>query len=109
VRLAPVAAALLAGCGSERQSSPAGRTDTVVRTIAADEAARAGKPPCLRRPRQPVEVTGREGYISFGYRARRLSTLAGLRAALLTLYEDGVVRKLVERWRLDGVTLLPLP
>jgi ABC-type amino acid transport substrate-binding protein len=58
---------------------------------------------------ETAEVTGRKGYISFGYRARRLSTLAGLRAALLTLYEDGVVRKLVERWHLEGVTLLPLP
>jgi len=56
-----------------------------------------------------AEVTGRKGYVAIGYRARRLSTEGGLHAALLTLYDDGVVRKLVARWHLDGVTLLPLP
>jgi polar amino acid transport system substrate-binding protein len=56
-----------------------------------------------------VEVTGRKGYIAIGYRARRLSTEGGLHAALLTLYDDGVVRKLAAQWHLDGATLLPLP
>jgi ABC-type amino acid transport substrate-binding protein len=56
-----------------------------------------------------AEVTGRKGYIAIGYRARRLSTEAGLHAALLTLYDDGVVRKLVARWHLEEATLLPLP
>jgi polar amino acid transport system substrate-binding protein len=56
-----------------------------------------------------VEVTGRKGYIAIGYRARRLSTEGGLHAALLSLYDDGVVRKLAAQWHLDGATLLPLP
>ena len=56
-----------------------------------------------------VEITDRKGYIALGYRRPGLSTEAGLHAALLTLYEDGVVRPLVRRWRLDQATLLPLP
>ena len=56
-----------------------------------------------------VDVTGRKGYTSFGYRKPGLSIEAGLRGALLTLYEDGVVQRLVTRWHLDDATLLPLP
>jgi len=58
---------------------------------------------------QIVDVTGRKGYISLGYRSPGLSTETGVRAALLTLYEDGVVQRLVKRWHLDDATLLPLP
>jgi polar amino acid transport system substrate-binding protein len=56
-----------------------------------------------------ADVTGRKGYTSFGYRKPGLSIEAGVRAGLLTLYEDGVVRRLVKRWHLDDATLLPLP
>jgi polar amino acid transport system substrate-binding protein len=58
---------------------------------------------------ETVEVTDRKGYIAIGYRARRLSTEGGLHAALLSLYDNGVVRKLVARWHLEEATLLPLP
>jgi len=56
-----------------------------------------------------ADVTGRKGYTSFGYRKPGLSIEAGVRAALLTLYEDGVVQRLVKRWQLEDATLLPLP
>ena len=56
-----------------------------------------------------ADVSGRKGYIAIGYRARRLSTEAALHAALLMLYDRGVVRKLVARWHLEDATLLPLP
>jgi len=56
-----------------------------------------------------ADVTGRKGYIAIGYRARRLSTEGALHAALLELYDRGVVRKLVARWDLEEATLLPLP
>jgi polar amino acid transport system substrate-binding protein len=58
---------------------------------------------------QTADVTGRKGYISFGYRKPGLSIETGLRAALLTLYEDGIVQRLVKRWHFDDATLLPLP
>jgi polar amino acid transport system substrate-binding protein len=56
-----------------------------------------------------AEVTGRKGYTSLGYRKPGLSLEGGLHAALLTLYDDGVVRRLVKRWHLEDATLLPLP
>ena len=56
-----------------------------------------------------AEVTGRKGYTSLGYRKPGLSIEGGLHAALLTLYDDGVVRRLVKRWHLEDATLLPLP
>ena len=55
-----------------------------------------------------ADVTGRKGYISLGYRKPGLSIEAGVHAALLTLYDDGVVRRLVKRWHLEDATLLPL-
>jgi polar amino acid transport system substrate-binding protein len=58
---------------------------------------------------ETADVTGRKGYISLGYRSPGLSTETGVRAALLTLYEDGVVQRLVKRWHLEDATLLPLP
>jgi len=58
---------------------------------------------------ETVEVTGRKGYIAIGYRARHLGTEGALHAALLELYDNGVVRKLVARWHLEEATLLPLP
>jgi polar amino acid transport system substrate-binding protein len=56
-----------------------------------------------------ADVTGRKGYISLGYRKPGLSIEGGLHAALLTLYEDGVVQRLVQRYGLQDATLLPLP
>jgi polar amino acid transport system substrate-binding protein len=56
-----------------------------------------------------ADVTGRKGYTSLGYRKPGLSIEAGVHAALLTLYDDGVVRRLVKRWHLEDATLLPLP
>jgi polar amino acid transport system substrate-binding protein len=56
-----------------------------------------------------AEVTGRKGYTSLGYRKPGLSIEGGLHSALLTLYDEGVVRRLVKRWHLEDATLLPLP
>ena len=81
-----------------------GRADGLLEDVFTAEARLAGA-----RGFATVEVSGRKGYVSLGYRKPGLSTEAGLHAALLTLYEDGVVRRLVERWGLDRATLLPLP
>lgn len=57
-----------------------------------------------------VEVTDRKGYVALSFRRPGLSTRSTLRGALLALYDDGVVRRLVRRWGLEGkATLLPLP
>ena len=56
-----------------------------------------------------ADVTGRKGYTSLGYRKPGLSIEGGLHAALLTLYDDGAVQRLVKRYHLEDATLLPLP
>src|SRR5215204_5366799 len=87
-----------------------GRDLVVVAWTAPDFDAREAQKTCRDEGRAPfriVDVTGRKGYISLGYRSPGLSTETGVRAALLTLYEDGVVQRLVKRWHLDDATLLP--